>query len=949
MAPPKARPPTSNALVPRAARHVVPGRSKRRGHDDDDEQDPSTSRAMVLRDGRSAGAGELVLARKIGGYELLKLKADDIRSNAVRAPFRFESLTRIADTQLDAYLAEINLLHDAAFFYDKVCDTLRARSDMLGPSGRNLDPRKVPSIIAPTIRSMIHSTYFLASSWKMIGLLLSDLEDLGLDDETSVKSQLQRNARLRDRFVLLYHTLCRLTDLGRKKLGMAASASDYYSQYFVKAAKGTNSTHQAYMMFNQAQSLGAYKSLIDTIVMELIFPDSEYELHVLYACLRDALEDQPRRGSRFDQRLFDALGDLAVTSQALDLIETPLSGSEGRVWKESNAEKTEEFDIYLEAEYISVEASKDSAPLRDLVSPLERVKSQTVLDELWNQVDESCRRLSGFDIDSLWKLENERDVSSDWAEYRVPTLPPLAGDSSEEEDDDDYPPALGSGGTRRRRVKPGAMVPFKKKSGQESSSAKRKRLAITNGEMGEDSDEMPELLDVSDSDDSELLSRDSDSEDDDDDEWTDDEGYDSDEERALENMLKRALDIDDDMPGLLPDSEDESDDEVPAGKKDKNPFLKLLSNLRGRLFSVDHTLTSETTDRTKRPYSYDPKVKAKATSRRPAKPQRPDEIPPLEPVGARRPLRPQPPVKASPIRGIPPLISAVDTDEERPTAGKAAPTTGHKVTVEDIGDEDESVKTGKKKKKKKKRSKPANPAANGVQTPVSPPASPQPVPRSPPPKSPQAAGRKAPSIASTASATRQSSASHYDPGASLTSLAMPESVAQSSRSYLAQTGALNDTKVKVKSRPEPVPEEKKPSFLDRFRKDKDKGINKSETESGTAKHVFATATENLTKRANKFLHRVFATPEDKTQGKAGMRWEHFVKAMEDMGFTVDPSTAGSSVRFDPPGGGALNSITFHKPHPDSTIHPIMFKEFSKRLREKYNWTNEQFERFEAHN
>ena len=38
---------------------------------------------------------------------------------------------------------------------------------------------------------------------------------------------------------------------------------------------------------------------------------------------------------------------------------------------------------------------------------------------------------------------------------------------------------------------------------------------------------------------------------------------------------------------------------------------------------------------------------------------------------------------------------------------------------------------------------------------------------------------------------------------------------------------------------------------------------------------------------------------------------HWTKIMREMGFKIDPSTAGSSVRFDPP-NPKDNSITFHK-------------------------------------
>ena len=41
---------------------------------------------------------------------------------------------------------------------------------------------------------------------------------------------------------------------------------------------------------------------------------------------------------------------------------------------------------------------------------------------------------------------------------------------------------------------------------------------------------------------------------------------------------------------------------------------------------------------------------------------------------------------------------------------------------------------------------------------------------------------------------------------------------------------------------------------------------------------------------------------------------HRTKIMREMGFEIDPSTAGSSVRFDPP-NPKDNSITFHKREP----------------------------------
>ncbi|KAJ7497570.1 hypothetical protein FB451DRAFT_1211973 [Mycena latifolia] len=70
---------------------------------------------------------------------------------------------------------------------------------------------------------------------------------------------------------------------------------------------------------------------------------------------------------------------------------------------------------------------------------------------------------------------------------------------------------------------------------------------------------------------------------------------------------------------------------------------------------------------------------------------------------------------------------------------------------------------------------------------------------------------------------------------------------------------------------------------------------------------------------------------------ASMSWDSFLTVMHDMGFTEDPSAVGSSVRFDPPNSGDV-PITFHKPHPDPTIHPMMLREFAKKLKKNYGWS-----------
>lgn len=86
------------------------------------------------------------------------------------------------------------------------------------------------------------------------------------------------------------------------------------------------------------------------------------------------------------------------------------------------------------------------------------------------------------------------------------------------------------------------------------------------------------------------------------------------------------------------------------------------------------------------------------------------------------------------------------------------------------------------------------------------------------------------------------------------------------------------------------------------------------------------------------------------------------QVMIDMGFEVDASTAGSSVRFQPP-DPALRSISFHKrkcsavfprrplphlsnlfifdtAHPENTIDPITLQKWGKKLKSYYGWSEE---------
>jgi len=98
---------------------------------------------------------------------------------------------------------------------------------------------------------------------------------------------------------------------------------------------------------------------------------------------------------------------------------------------------------------------------------------------------------------------------------------------------------------------------------------------------------------------------------------------------------------------------------------------------------------------------------------------------------------------------------------------------------------------------------------------------------------------------------------------------------------------------------------------------------------------------HLPPKAASLIGGLLGGKADEKKGQAGMKWEHFVKAMKLLGFQEVRSTEGSSVRFDPP-SDLDHPITFHKPHPDSTIHPKMLIKFGKRLKAHYDWDEVQF-------
>jgi hypothetical protein len=159
-----------------------------------------------------------------------------------------------------------------------------------------------------------------------------------------------------------------------------------------------------------------------------------------------------------------------------------------------------------------------------------------------------------------------------------------------------------------------------------------------------------------------------------------------------------------------------------------------------------------------------------------------------------------------------------------------------------------------------------------------------------------------------------------------------------------QSENLTEQKVKVKTRAEapslPQVEEQdtRRGFFSRFSRNRETVPHASEEEKKEKRNL-GTWFKNMNRKSSGFLAQILGADKSAKKGGPPMKWDHFVKVMIDMGFEVDASTAGSSVRFQPP-DPALRSISFHKPHPESTIDPITLQKWGKKLKNYYGWSEE---------
>lgn len=101
--------------------------------------------------------------------------------------------------------------------------------------------------------------------------------------------------------------------------------------------------------------------------------------------------------------------------QLLEMLETVMLSPEGDKWKEEQHQKPENYEKWLDAQWLSLKACENVANFKDLIFPLERTETPLTLKNMWKTVNLVGGRCCGIDIFLLFTRSRTELPSS----YRV--------------------------------------------------------------------------------------------------------------------------------------------------------------------------------------------------------------------------------------------------------------------------------------------------------------------------------------------------------------------------------------------------------------------------------------------------------------------------------------------------------------------------------------------------
>lgn len=191
---------------------------------------------------------------------------------------------------------------------------------------------------------------------------------------------------------------------------------------------------------------------------------------------------------------------------------------------------------------------------------------------------------TGHNIDTLWRLEAEREITPSYSTWFIPEASAYADDLSSEDEQAPYPFYA-----QRSRPKPVQRQRHSYRKPKNREPAVRKAITADDGGEDDEYDDMPGLMSVSESsDDGHRPMTSEEGESDEDSESEGDEGSESEwedeEKRQINGMLADAMREYTRRNGKLPPWTQESDegkDKENKGNLKANPFLKMLRTYMG--------------------------------------------------------------------------------------------------------------------------------------------------------------------------------------------------------------------------------------------------------------------------------------------------------------------------------------------------------------------------------
>ena len=169
----------------------------------------------------------------------------------------------------------------------------------------------------------------LASAWRIVGSVLEEIADeLGGHDE-KLKDRLKQDPAFRATYLELWYHVSKLNDAAQNKFALLATTTGatsprlfrsralicprcaaHWDQFFKESAV-TQDNEREYI-FDWSNVKAVHKSFLDSIIVELAFPNSTVPRQILLYILNEAVDESPRDAKAFPQSLWDAMGDFSV-------------------------------------------------------------------------------------------------------------------------------------------------------------------------------------------------------------------------------------------------------------------------------------------------------------------------------------------------------------------------------------------------------------------------------------------------------------------------------------------------------------------------------------------------------------------------------------------------------------------------------------------------------------